>query len=190
MALYEDLVQKVAIHLSPCPEMIILDAIKQTVINFCTQTQGWVFDAPTIAPEDGVLTYQLDTPANTAIIKIWSLEGRTGQYQEDQNYYIGYPNLLNFHVTPSAFEIKPVLSLIPTLTSTEFPDYLMNYFYEYLVSGAVAMLQLMPFREWSQPNAAEYHSSKYQVGIHEALKMRDNGLNKAKTRNRVRAQYI
>ncbi len=48
MANYDDLVSRVAIHVSPCPEKVILDAVREVVRDFCMKTKGWVHDCPAI----------------------------------------------------------------------------------------------------------------------------------------------
>lgn len=192
MARYEDLVPSVAIHVSPCPEQAIIDAVKHVVRNFCKETKGWVFDVPAI-PVDANnigLDFALDVPDSTTVIYIWGVNGRNGQYGDSDNYSFTHPNLLSFKKPPVSMEIKPIVSLMPSRTSEEYPDYLDEYFDKVLVSGAVAYLQMQPFRAWSQPNAAGVHQQQYLEGIAVAKSMRDSGLNIAKIKRRVRAQYI
>lgn len=190
MAGYDDLVPKVAIHVSPCPEQAIKDALRHVLRDFCKQSRGWIFDVPAFLPSDDVLSYPLEVPENAVVVHIWGIEGRTGQYKPDTDYYITHPNQLNFNKPPSYKEVKALVSLMPGVNSQDFPDYLMEYFEDYLIAGAVAYLQLQPFRAWSQPNAAEYHQMKYQQGIKEAQRKRDEGLNLSQARRRVRAHYI
>lgn len=191
MAEYESLVEKVAIHVSPCPEPAILDALKNTVRDFCKKTKGWVFDVPEVLLDPDVMNYELDIPDQSTVIHVWGVYGRTGRYSETADYYLSFPNTLVFNErVPQRSSLKPLVSLMPGLASSEFPDYLAEYFSDYLVSGAVAYLQMQPFRDWSQPNAAEIHLQKYAAGIHEAERLRDQGLNLSKATGRVRPQYI
>lgn len=190
MARYDDLVALVAIHVSPCPEPAIISALQQTTRDFCKETRVWVHDVPETAVIPAQLSYTLELPEQTTIVHVWGIDGRTGNYELKPEHYITFPNTLNFNKLPARDTFKPVVSLMPSAESEEIPDLLVEYFQDYIVSGAVAHLQMQPFRDWSQPNAAEAHLFKYQQGLQEAILMRDNGLNMSKIKGRVRPQYI
>lgn len=191
MANYDDLVSRVAIHVSPCPEKVILDAVREVVRDFCMKTKGWVHDCPAIEVDPTQTIYDLDVPEGSATFHIWSLEGRTGQYKANDDYFINLDGKLQFNeAVRSSKTIKPLVSLIPTGKSEGFPDYIVNFFEETIVSGAVAELQQQPFRDWSQPNAVGIHLQKYEQGLAQAQRFRDEGLNKSKVRNRVKPHYI
>lgn len=191
MATYEDLVPRVAIHLSNCPERVILDSIKNIVREFCRKTKGWVHDCTAIEVDPTKNTYELIVPEGSTVIHIWGLDGRTGRYEENPEYFLNMDGKLQFNEVPRhSATITPLVSLMPKLESDDFPDYLINFFSDALVSGAVANLQMQPFRDWSEPNAVGVHHERYRMGIAEAERMRDDGLNKSKVRTRVRPQYI
>lgn len=190
MAKYEDLVQKVAIHLSPCPEQAIIDAIRVTARDFCKETLVWVYDVPEITAVPDQLSYALDVPELSNVVRIWGVDGRTGSYTDDKTYYLTHPNIINFNDKPKRDSLKPIVSLMPSAASDEIPDFIVEYFETHIVSGAVAHLQMQPFRDWSEPNAAQAHLFKYQVGLQDAKNMRDNGLGLSKVKGRVKPQYI
>ena len=187
---YSDLVNGVAIHVSPCPEIVIVDSIRHVVRDFCKRTKAWVYDSPEIHIEPDQLSYQLTLPENSAVFHLWGLNGRNGNYQTLQDVYLS-SDMLVFTKQPSTSKsFKPLLSLMPTVKSTSFPAQIRELFEEHLIAGTVAHLQLQPFREWSQPNAAQIHAIKYEQGILEANRLRDEGLNIQRSRNRTRAQYL
>lgn len=190
MAEYESLVEKVAIHVSPCPEQAIMDALKHIVRDFCQQTKSWVHDVPVIQGEVDTLSYAMQIPEQSVAIHIWGVDGRQGCYQVSTDYYLGFPNQLNFNSKAPSKPIKPLISLMPSSQSDEYPDYIAEYFADCLISGAVGYLQMQPFREWSQPNAAGAHMQMYEQGIARAKRQRDEGLNLSKATGRVRPQYI
>ena len=191
MAKYEDLVSRVAIHVSPCPEAAILDAIRHIVRDFCMQTKGWIADLTPVDVQDDQLIYPLSVPDDSTIIHVWGVNGRTGCYEANPQYYLSHANTISFNEkAPKQQQLKPLVSLMPAMSSDDFPDYLVEFFEESLIYGAVAYLQAQPFRDWSQPNAVDYHKQQYLQGIQSAIQKRDEGLNRSKTRNKVRAQYI
>jgi len=190
MAKYEDLVPSVAIHVSPCPEHAIIDALRHVVRDFCKETKGWVFDVPALAVDGSTLEFTLAVPEASTVIHVWGVEGRKGEYSDSELYSFNFPNLLCFQQIPNTAQIKPLVSLMPSKGSQEYPDYLAEYFDADLVAGAVAYLQMQPFRAWSQPNAAGVHQQQYLEGVARAKLMRDNGLNIPKVKRRVRAQYF
>lgn len=190
MVEYSELVQGVAIHLSQCPERVIVDALRHVVRDFCKRTKVWVYENPNIEILEGQLSYALTLPDQSAVFHVWGLNGRDGSYSQLQYVYLDSANLA-FTKQPSTSKVfKPLLSLIPTVKSTEFPSHIHETYEEYLISGAVAYLQMQPFRDWSLPNASQIHQSKYEFGIVEANRLRDEGLGISKARGRVRPQYI
>lgn len=190
MAKYEDLTSRVAIHVSPCPEQAIMDALRHIVRDFCQQTKLWIYDVPAIQGEADTVSYEMQIPEQSVAIHIWGIDGRKGNYQSSSDYYLGFPNQLNFNSKAPSKPIKPLISLMPSSQSNEYPDYIAEYFADCLVSGAVGYLQMQPFREWSQPNAAGAHMQMYEQGISQANRKRDEGLNLSRSAGRVRPQYI
>ncbi len=191
MVEYSELVNGVSIHVSNCPERAIVDALRHVVRDFCKRTKAWVYDNPALVIEEGKLEYALTLPTDSAVFHLWGLDGRNGSYAALQNVYLSSPDKLIFTKQPSSSKsIKPLLSLIPSVKSTEFPSHIRETYEEYLISGAVAYLQVQPFREWSLPNASQVHQNKYEQGIIEAKRLRDEGLGISRARSRVRAQYI
>lgn len=191
MATYDDLVPGVAIHISPCPEKVLIDAIKSAVRDFCKRTKLWVYDCPEFESDEIQSIYELNLPLNTRVVNVWGLEGRTGEYKDKTDYFIDADGRLRFNKPIGVKKIiKPLVSLMPGLKSTEFPDYFIDYFSEHIISKAVADLQVQPFRAWSQPSAAVIHLQMYDMGIIEAKRFRDDGLNKSKARTRVRPNYL
>ncbi|MDC4754128.1 hypothetical protein NQ845_17520 [Acinetobacter baumannii] len=191
MANYEDLVSCVAIHVSPCPEQAIMDALKHITRDFCKESLVWVHDCKTATPAamDDQFILELDTPENSIIVHVWGIEGRSGNYHTNQSdYFFSLPNKLTF--SKAVKSVKPIVSLMPSQKSNEYPDFISEYFEDCIIAGAVAYLQLQPYREWSQPNAAGPHQQKYLDGIQSAIHLRDNGLNLARKRARVVPRYL
>lgn len=194
MALYDDLVDAVAIHVSPCPESAIYDATRHIVRDFCKETRIWTYDC-----EDKRITVEddpfmsLNIPEDSTIIHLWGINGRCGVYGEDSlNYYLSPPDKLMFNKPERMVgkRIQPLVSLMPTLSSGEYPDFILEYYSEGLISGIVSYLQMQPHREWSQPNMAAPHDSRYRAAIDEAINMRNNGLNLSKVNRRIKPTFM
>ncbi|EOG9726767.1 hypothetical protein U2E72_13100 [Acinetobacter baumannii] len=180
-----------AIHVSPCPEQAIIDALKHITRDFCKESLVWVHDCKTATPAalNDQFILELDTPENSIIVHVWGIEGRSGNYHTNQSdYFFSLPNKLTF--SKAVKDVKPIVSLMPSQKSNEYPDFISEYFEDYIIAGAVAYLQLQPYREWSQPNAAGPHQQKYLDGIQSAIQLRDNGLNLARKRARVVPRYL
>lgn len=193
MALYDDLVDAVAIHVAPCPETAIYDATRHVVRDFCKESRIWVFDCDQVILNDASQSVVLlDIPEESTVIHVWGIEGRCGVYSEDSHhYFFNAPNKLQFNQPQSKDKsIFPLVSLMPSMKSSQYPDFINEYFCEGLISGVVSYLQLQPYREWSQPNAAAPHHEKYQNAIAAAKCMRDNGLNISKVNKRVKPIYM
>ena len=191
MAKYEDLVSQVAIHVSPCPENAIIDALRRTVRDFCKKTKIWLHDHAEIQLTSNEKEIELALPIGTVALYVWGMDGRTGQYVQSDDYYLTSDNKIAFNKPYTTTKtLKPLLSLMPSAKGDDFSDLIYEYFQDAIIAGAVAYLQGQPFRAWSQPNAVDYHQSKYEEGKSEAVRMRDDGLNKSRTQHRVRPHYL
>lgn len=191
MAKYEDLVDQVAIHVSPCPEPAIIDALRRTVREFCEETRILVHDHEDVAVIANQSEIKLVLPEETTALYVWGMDGRTGTYNQSDDYYLTFDNRIVFNKQNGINKtLKPLLSLMPSVKSTIFSDMIMEYFQDTIIAGAVAYLQGQPHRAWSQPNAVGYHLEKYKEGIAKGIKKRDDGLNKSRSRHKVRPHYI
>ena len=191
MVEYSELVNGVNIHIGACPEIVVIDALRHIVRDFCKRTKVWIYESPELITEEGKLSYELTLPDQSRVFHLWGIDGRRGEYQALQDIYLSLPGTLVFNKQPStAKTFKPLVSLVPTVKSISFPEHIREAYEEHLISGAVAYLQMQPFRDWSEPNAAQAHQNKYELGIMEAKRLRDDGLNISKSRTRVRARYI
>ncbi|WP_151721062.1 hypothetical protein [Acinetobacter ursingii] len=194
MALYDDLVDMVAIHVSPCPESAIYDATRHVVRDLCKETRIWTYDCQDkriTAEDDPVIS--LNIPEGSTIIHLWGINGRCGVYGEDSlDYYLSPPDKLMFNKPDRMVGklVQPLVSLMPSMSSGEYPDFIMEYFSEGLISGIVSYLQMQPYRAWSQPNAAAPHQEKYQQTIKDAIQMRNNGLNISKVNRRIKPTFM
>ena len=190
MALYDELVNMVAIHVSPCPEVAIYDATRHVVREFCRESRVWVHECEALSHVDVGAKVELTIPEDSVIIYIWGINGRCGVYGDDSlNYFVMPPNFLMLN-HPQRNEVKPLVSLMPSIESTEYPDFIKEYFCEGLVSGVVSYLQMQPDRAWSQPNMAVPHQLQYEHVLNQAKQMRDNGLNISPVNRRIRPTYM
>ena len=191
MAKYEDLADQVAIHVSPCPETAIIDALRRTVRGFCKETKLWVFDHEEVAITTNQKEFNLILPEEVTAFYVWGMEGRTGNYKQSDDYYLTFDNRIVFNKPYSSNKaLNPLLSLMPSAKSTTFSDLIYEYCQDTIIAGAVAFLQGQPYRAWSQPNAVAYHREIYDDGVKDAIRMRDDGLNKSRTNHRVKPHFI
>lgn len=191
MAKYDDLIDQVAIHVSPCPENAIIDALRRTVRDFCKKTKLWVYDHEEIAITANQKEFNLNLPEETTALYVWGMNGRSGTYSQSDDYYLTFDNRIVFNRPYSHNKaLNPLLSLMPSAKSETFSDLIYEYCQDTILAGAVAFLQGQPYRAWSQPNMVGYHTEIYERGVKDAIRMRDDGLNKSRTHYRVKQHYV
>lgn len=194
MAEFEQFLPNVTIHISSCPRLVVLNAIKSVVREFLQRSSIWVFDCPVINVVDPTQhMYPLDVPFGTTVSKVWSVKGRdqVAKYFECPISRIDFPNKLMFEadIPTDITSLNPVVSLSTTQDSLACPDIVYQVYHDAIVNGSVAYLQSMPGREWSQPNDANTHQRLFEQAIQQAIFDVDDGFGLARRAKRVRPYY-
>lgn len=203
MAAYADWVEAASIHLDQCPRVAVLHAIKQCVIEFCMRSKVWTFEHDDIAFNPDDPRYTLDRlPVDSTICHVWSLNGRNYCCTPDemQRFNYEYPNAIILAVDrdertgavrdiePSV--LKPFVSLKPMQKSLDCPDFIADDYFEVILNGAVAYLQMQPSKKWSSPNTAAFYQSEFLSGIDRAIKRMNEGFNRMKPTNQTKPHYL
>jgi hypothetical protein len=87
-------------------------------------------------------------------------------------------------------QLAVVVSLTTKQDSLTCPDFLYQNYHDAIVSGAVASLQMMPARAWSEPNMAAVHQQNFDDFVKKAISDRDDGFGLARRPTRVRPHYL
>ena len=195
MAEYADFLPGINIHIgNDCPRLAMLYAVKSVVRKFCDESKIWVHDCPTIEANQDQLMYLLDVPNNAAICKIWSITGRKNieQYYQQPVHHIQFNNQIVFNADLPNYltQLSAVVSLTTMQNSLTCPDFLYQNYHDAIVSGAVASLQMMPARSWSEPNMAAVHQQTFDDAVKKAINDRDDGFGLARRPNRIKPYYI
>lgn len=196
MAEYDQFIAGVLIHVgTDCPRLVVMNSLKSTVREFCERTGAWVIDHATITIANHTQhVYPLDIPSLNYICKVWSIHGRAkvGDYYQCPKYHTDFNNKLVFeNDLPHHIQtLKPVLSLMPGQDALSCPDFIYQNYYDSIVAGAVARMQLMPARAWSDPNLAVVHRQMYEDGITKAKADVRDGFGLARRQKLIPQQYL
>ena len=207
MAQLDDFVDGISIHLgnsdaSNVPRIAVVFAARQALKKLCDESFAYIVNAfdPLIdidrplTDSDLSLTRlnkrcELNLPANTHIIKVWRLTDNRCEHERwlDSAEY-GYPNIINLDDKQRHTD-NVVVSLSVAQTTEECPDYLFNKYYDGLLSGTIAYLQMMPNREWAVPNLAQDHYALFERAIQKAKSDVSNGFLKDRPMNEIPASF-
>lgn len=201
MAEYDQFLPAITAFVSNrCPRLIMLNAVKSVVRQFCDDSNIWVYDCPEFIIEDqDISKFKLEIPYQSTICKLWSIHGRealhnTHQlYREQPYYHLTSNSELVFeesklHCLPK--KINCVVSLSPTQDSLTCPDFIFQRYHDAIVSAAIVRLQLMPSQEWNNPSMVEPHSQLYQQYLAQAIRDREDGFMMARQVRRVVPYYM
>ena len=184
---YEDLFPDILPLAQGCPDPLIINSIRSTVIELCEKTGVHQVDLDPVATVSGSYEYDLEAPSGYNVHKIvWmshdgtDLEGSTPTLVEQK-----YPKWRDTTGTPevyvkvslSVFHLVPVpnasktnavrlrVQLKPSRTSTSCDAEVVDEFRDTIVNGALFRILRIPSRDWSDPQSSILHSQLYQEGL-------------------------
>lgn len=206
MAQLDDFVDGISVHLgnndaSNVPQMAIVFAARQALKRFCDESYAYIvnaFDPLTdtdrlITDSDLSLTRldkrcELNLPENTYIIKVWQLSDSCCDYDNLTDAIHSYPNIINLHASDNKTD-DVVVSLSINQSAEECPDFIYHRYYDGLLSGTIAYLQLMPNRQWSEPNMAQVHMAAFDEAIRKAKHDVSSGFLKNRPKTSIPASF-
>lgn len=192
MAEYDQFIPGILIHVgTDCPRLVVMNVLKSTVREFCERTRAWIIDHAAIPiTNHAQLVYPLNIPNLNYVCKIWSIHGRerVADYFECPAYHVDFNNKLVFEkeLPNDLITIKPVISLMPGQDALSCPDFIYQNYYDVIVAGAVARMQVMPARQWSNPQLASLHVQTFDTGVQKARCDVEDGFALARRPKRVR----
>lgn len=195
MAEYADFLPGINVHIgNDVPRVVMIHTVKSAVRKFCDESKVWVHDCFSLDLDPEQKIYQLDVPYDSMICKVWSITGRKdiGDYYQQPAHHIQFNNQLVFDADlPNHFtQLQPVVSLTTTQDSLTCPDFIYQNYHDAIISGAVASLQMMPARSWSEPNMAAVHQQMFDNAVKKAIASRDDGFGLARKPTRVKPHYL
>lgn len=196
MAQFDDWLDGINTHIASkagsagnVPRLIVVHAVRSVVRQFLTDTNLWVH-----RPRTAIVQAQsrlLEIPRDTYICKIWASDQQPGMVDRLR---FGHPNIIHIDDLSNAErDSKSLLtldvSLAVTQNSLECPMFIYDQYYSTILSGALAGLQAMPGKEWSEPNMVAYHKQLFDQGVMEANKLGRLGINRQKSPNTIKPNY-
>ncbi len=193
MAALTALRPKVQPHVLGCPQVMIDDAILQTVIEFCNRSRAYRFTPAQITVVAGTANYAVsDLPTNTAIA--WLLAAELDEVPIDTPDSGSIPVLWETEegspsaavvvsdtqvglrkVPDEAGTLDMRLALRPSQSATAYPDEFHNLYQDQIAAGVLAKLYAQPRKEWSTPELVEDCRSQFEGAIYTAEYRADRG---------------
>lgn len=203
---YEAFLPEVMPHVSPgCPEIIVINDIRNACIEFCEKTNWWIHEEleplHTIANESD---YEIDTLPQVDIANVlnvkhnkialspvtapWLEENTPNWKEEPASTQAAYYQVLHgdvvslrLHPKPSESKIDVVevlASLKPTRDSTHIDKKIYRLFLEDIAAGAKARLLAMQGKDWTNPGEAARQRAVFRKAIERAVGAAAKGYSK------------
>lgn len=180
-------------HLQPyvpgCPEVTMEDHLRDAAVMFCARSEAWRVELGPAVTVAGTQDYTVTVPANTDIENVVELYLNDVRLKRVSDLYAALapgaptarPNAfavlpdgqLRFFSTPDdAYTFGGQMVLKPSLAATGVEDFLFVDHAKSIAYGALSTVLLIPGKEWSNPDMANYFRAKFFSCADEA-KLRD-----------------
>lgn len=174
--IWSDLYPRILPHVPGCPEPMVEDALRSIALQFCRDTHAWHEELQKVYLVNSINRYQMELPEGTEAISLASAIQRKTPARDGTVVWptINVFGLLHFDPVPDPddgpVEIRVVLQ--PSRTAEGLPDRIGYDYDTALIGGAVAQLQAIPSKDWSNPQMVAYHTATYDNGVAEARRRR------------------
>ena len=218
MAAFDVFIPSINVHVSMCPRVIMINAIKSIVRQFLDETHAWVIEVePDIDCDDHPRTrcevkkkdcesspffmeLYIPLPMQACFInKVWSLYGMNEipNYPKAPRHHfkidpIHHKNLLVIDEKPQCQDKKfnLILSLSTMQNALECPDFVFQMHLDTIVHGCAYYLMSMDKQDWSNPNLAVHHLEIFKKGIEDAKNQVQQGFGISRQTYRVKPRYM
>jgi len=204
---YERYIPDVLSEVDNCPEIVVVEKIRDAVIDLCQATTVWRTELLPFVVSINVAEYPLifDTGQQLSMVNYVTLIDANGNQLDlvdtsedhlDAQYrlqgwrtmtgapaffYMSNPETLRLVKIPEAAYTAYVgVVLKPTPDSYEAPDFIYNQYHDKVAQGAISKLLDMKGRPWYDPNKALLEKQKFYDSI--------QTIRNAATRSHTRAQ--
>ena len=203
MISYEAFLPRILIDAYGCPEIVAIQSIRDSVIEFCVRSNFIQRDHDPITATAGVSDYDLEPPNGQLVIKIqkcWykatELTPIAPDYVNSSAFYNnGIPENSPTLATPFSFtqkdertfSIYPIpkdtvinaltlrISLKPTRASSYCEDSIYEDYAEVIAHGALSKLLASPGKAYLNVGAAGMHATAFNSGINDARQRASRG---------------
>jgi len=181
---------------SGCPETEALNAMRDTVADFCHRTRCW---AEWVASPTTGTTGNVDLRLRVVdVIEAWIdnaevevlYQNAPEQREARPNHYalvFEDPSVVTLVPTPPALVwLRQFRALAPGPEATAFPSVIWLNHSEALRDGCLARLFAAPAQAWANPAMATYHGGRFEEAIDKATAK--YGLNRKQSGRRLRVR--
>lgn len=209
MASYDDFLPYVLPDLPGCAEIVAVQQIRNTVIDFCEKSLVVQVDLDPVTLLAGQADYDLEPPANRLVTKVIGLFYKNDllppSAQDDVQRATFYnPNAINadsrsnpttwMQKDTKTFSVFPVpkdkennaitirAAIKPTRASTSCDDVIFEDYAEYIGAGAKARLMIVPNKSYTNPNLVMTQNQLYMQGVNMARQRASRGHTRANLR--------
>ena len=205
---YDAFMPWVLINVPGVAEVAATQAVKDATIEFCELSLVHQADHDPVTVVANLVDYDLEAPVTgTRVFKVmraWFKGKMLSPAAPDQ---VNDPSVYNQSIPgyeektgdpaaylqkdSSTFSLMPIptttvanavtmrVALVPLRSATTIADFLYENWGEFIAHGASARLLSMINRPWSNPNAAAYHRTRFQVGVNQARLQANKGYTRA-----------
>ncbi len=199
----------VQVNVPDCPKALIVEAIRQKVIEFCQRSlflRQELDGFYTVADDN---EYDLSPPVDNNIAQLLMLKVNKRELepktqddleeiyqewrdQEGQPSYFFLKNTNTAILVPKPMGVYPVRLLValkPTQAAQGVDEIIYEEYKDAIKHGALSYLMLMAEKTWSNPNMSAFYQSQFESSIQESKMRAEKGYALRKT-FRVKAHYI
>lgn len=186
---YLDLAPHVRTEAQAVPDFLLERSVRDSVIDFCIQTDAYRPEPEDVAVIAGVIEYELSIPVGTElnhIIDVYRDRAKlkpvsysrlleitgNGTLKSAPQVYSQRDNK-EFFLAPvpaKSETLKVLFSLKPSATSTSIPDTVGKEYREAIVHGALYRLQMMPDQTWSNMSQAQGNKMLFEKRSSEVMR--------------------
>lgn len=193
MSQYEDFTPSLSIHVTQCPRIVMINAIKTMVRQFLEQSNVWIYEVMPVQVDSEITQAFLQIPQFSYIHKVWSLYGQNGvqSYRHDKpKHHITQDNQIVIDESIPSTTLNLIVSLSLNQNALSCPDFIFEKYLDVIVNGSAHYLMMMANQQWTNPDLAQYHYQQFMAGIEKAKSNVEKGFGLAHTVRRVRPQYL
>lgn len=202
MALIADLEPHILPEVQQASLPLIASVSKRVLRDFCTKTRIWQGSITAFNTAAGTATYAMTPPAEAEIARIES--ARFAEYllqpiTEDEldkrylswdsisgaptHYYTRASSSISFFPKPDSIgQVTARVTLRPSASTLQMPDFVYADHLETLTAGIKAALMMMPEAAWANPSMAGVYAGIYDRGISTAAASAFRGMTRATRR--------
>lgn len=208
---YDTFFPEVLPYAPNCPELVAFNAIRNAVIEFCTETWYWTHDTFPVVATVGEGTYSIDLPDNTKLLSVvdaWYDKRLLRPASEPllRDIYVNCdwravtgnpcfylhrdPNNLIIVPSPNSASIAGGLTtqvaVAPTRQSTGCLSSLYERYAEVMAMGALGRLKMTPGQPYTDLQGAVSALREFRVKMMEAKALVQRG----KTRGNLQVRFL